>query len=155
MAKMGKMDKGDLRKLERAMKKLSGSEKDAFFQACAKELAARLLRLVIKDTPTGDYPKASGKKGGTLKRGWTGEKRSSAIGYARSMPVKHDGGMYTVEIINPVEYAAYVEFGHRKSNGTGWVNGQFMLTLSEQKLRSIAPKVLEKKLYKFMEEVFK
>ena len=35
------------------------------------KLAARLLALVIPRTPVGQYPKGSGKKGGTLRRGWT------------------------------------------------------------------------------------
>ena len=34
-------------------------------------LAARLLALVIPRTPVGQYPRSSGKKGGTLRRGWT------------------------------------------------------------------------------------
>lgn len=45
------------------------------------EKVARLLRMVVKRTPVGQYPASSGKKGGTLRRGWTGEKRASAQGY--------------------------------------------------------------------------
>lgn len=44
-----------------------------------------------------------------------------------------DGKKYTVEIINPVEYASYVEFGHRTPSG-GWVEGQYMLTIENMKL---------------------
>ena len=43
-------------------------EKDEFLQSCAKELAARLLALVIRRTP---------KDTGTLKRGWTTQRAGS------------------------------------------------------------------------------
>lgn len=128
---------------------------DAFVEACAKELAARLLAKVIKRTPVGQYPKGSGKKGGTLRRGWTGEKRSSASNYAESLTVHHFGDTYVIEIVNPVEYASYVEFGHRTRNHKGWVKGQFMMTISENELRSIAPKVLEQKVLKYLQQAVK
>ena len=124
-------------------------------RACAKELAARLLAKVIKRTPVGDYPKSSGKKGGTLRRGWTGEKSSSAQAYANSLKVNRVGGAYVIEVINPVEYASYVEFGHRTRGGKGWVEGKFMLTISEQELERDAPRVLENKLKKKLEECLK
>lgn len=55
-----------------------------------------------------------------------------------------------IEIINPVEYASYVEFGHRTANHTGWVPGRFMMTISEQEMQNIAPALLERKINKFM-----
>ena len=123
---------------------------EEFINACAKELAARLLRMVVKRTPVGEYPKSSGKKGGTLRRGWTGEKRSSAQNYADSLTVHHFGDTYVIEIVNPVEYASYVEYGHRTANHKGWVKGKFMMTISEQELEKIAPKVLENKIKKYL-----
>ena len=127
---------------------------DLFIDACAKELAARLLAKVIKRTPVGDYPNTSGKKGGTLRRGWTGGKNSSAVAYADSLTIHHFGDAYVIEIINPVEYASYVEFGHRTANHKGWVNGRFMLTISEQEIQQAAPAIIEKKLMKQMGELF-
>ena len=62
------------------------------------------------------------------------------------------GGYYIIQIINPVEYASYVEFGHRTRSG-GWVNGKYMLTISEERLKQIAPRVLEKMLYQKIREV--
>ena len=67
------------------------------------------------------FKASSGKKGGTLRRGWTGEKRASAQGYADSLTVNHFGDTYVIEIVNPVEYASYVEYGHRTANHSGWV----------------------------------
>ena len=60
-----------------------------------------------------------------------------------------------IEIVNPVEYASYVEFGHRTASHKGWVQGHFMLTMSEQEIQEIAPRVLEAKIKKFLGECMK
>ena len=115
-------------------------EKDEFLQSCAKDLAARLLALVIRRTP---------KDTGALKRGWTtqragsgaeGLKSNSGRQFAETMKVHHFGDTYVVEIINLVEYASYVEYGHRQQPGRyvpalgvrlkkGWVKGKWMMTV--------------------------
>jgi phage gpG-like protein len=155
MASWGNCDYEQLQKLRDNLAKLQQVDLDKFCVDASKELAARLLALVIPRTPVGQYPKKSGKKGGTLRRGWTG-KRSSSSGtaYAKSLKVQKAGTTYTIEVINPVEYASYVEFGHRTRSGKGWVNGQYFLTLSEQDLERIAPAVIEKKLEAMLREVF-
>ena len=145
------------------------SQVDSFLESCAKELVARLLAKVIKRTPVGQYPEGSGKVGGTLRRGWTsGEKHwyedaggktvtmnvGGATGFANSMKVNKVGNDYVIEIINPVEYASYVEFGHRTRNHKGWVEGQFMLTISEDEIRKSAPKILQKKLENYLKGCF-
>lgn len=148
MGRMGNFNIDGLKKFRDELNKLQ--DPDKFVEACAKELAARLLRMVVKRTPVREYPKSSGKKGGTLRRGWTGEKRSSAQNYADSLTVHHFGDTYVIEIVNPVEYASYVEYGHRTANHKGWVKGRFMMTISEQELEKIAPKVLENKIKKYL-----
>lgn len=148
MGRMGNFNIDGLKKFRDELNKLQ--DPDKFVEACAKELAVRLLRMVVKRTPVGEYPKSSGKKGGTLRRGWTGEKRSSAQNYADSLTVHHFGDTYVIEIVNPVEYASYVEYGHRTANHKGWVKGRFMMTISEQELEKIAPKVLENKIKKYL-----
>lgn len=148
MGKMGKFDCKGLKDFQQQLEKLQNP--DDFVESCAKELAARLLRLVVKRTPVGQYPASSDKKGGTLRRGWTGQKNGSAKGYADSLTVNHFGDTYVIEIVNPVEYASYVEYGHRTANHSGWVKGQFMMTISEQELQRIAPKVLENKIKKYL-----
>lgn len=81
-----------------------------------------------------------GKKGGTLRRGWT-------IG-----GIVQSGGIYKIDIINNTEYASYVEYGHRqkKKGGYGWVAGHLMMTISAQELETITPKVLEAKIKRFL-----
>ena len=154
MARSGTFNFQDFEKIKNNLEKLNQEQVDLFIDACAKELAARLLAKVIKRTLVGDYPNSSGKKGGTLRRGWTGGKNSSAVAYADSLTIHHFGDAYVIEIINPVEYASYVEFGHRTANHKGWVNGRFMLTISEQEIQQAAPAIIEKKLMKQMGELF-
>lgn len=154
MARSGTINFQDFERIKNNLEKLNQEQVDIFIDACAKEIAARLLAKVIKRTPVGDYPNSSGKKGGTLRRGWTAGKNQSAVSYADSLPIHHFGDTYVIEIINPVEYASYVEFGHRTRNHKGWVNGRFMLTISEQEIQQAAPAIIEKKLIKQMGELF-
>ena len=149
------LDYDELQKLKKQIEKFGDTgQVDLFLTSCAKELAARLLAKVIKRTPVGQYPKGSGKTGGTLRRGWTAGQSSNATAYANSLTVNKVGNDYVIEIINPVEYASYVEFGHRTRNHKGWVEGHFMLTISEDEIRKSAPKILEKKLEKYLKECF-
>lgn len=148
-----RLDYGELQKLKEQIEKFGDT--DEFLTSCAKELAARLLAKVIKRTPVGQYPEGSGKTGGTLRRGWTAGKSSNASNYVNSLKVNKVGNDYVIEIINPVEYASYVEFGHRTRNHKGWVEGKFMLTISEDEIRNAAPRILENKLKKYLGECFK
>lgn len=150
------------------IEKLNNQQKEEFIEACCKELAARLLAMVIKRTPVN---KDEEIVGGTLRRGWTtsstgdtkrdtkqamyenmfgGQQRVSRKG----MEIKHVGDKYIIDIVNPVEYASYVEYGHRTRNHKGWVEGHHMLTVSEAELNSMSDAILQKKLNKFMKDVF-
>lgn len=189
MAKMGNFNFKGLEDFKKQLEKLP--DPDAFAEACAKELAARLLRLVVKRTPVGDYShevkvtakrnskkhkkgevytkriNPSGKNGGTLRRGWisaTHEEAESGTGtpqaseileYANGLKISRSGGILKIEIINPVEYASYIEHGHRTPSHKGWVRGKFMMTISEQEIERIAPKVLENRMKKYFEECMK
>ena len=163
MAQMGSFSAAGLKKLQKQLNKIQQGNVEAFIEECAKELAARLLAKVIKRTPVGVYPKSTGKKGGTLRRGWTSKTHEEAASggsgnakaYADSLEIKHNGNTLVIEIVNPVEYASYVEFGHRTANHSGWVQGRFMLTISEQEIQQIAPKVLEAKIKKYLGECMK
>lgn len=150
-----KFDHKELDKLKEKLEQLAnGKETEKFYEDCAKELAARLLALVIKKTPVGVYPKDPSKKGGTLRRGWTGDKTQNAKAFAESLDMKKNGRTYTITIENNVEYAPYVEYGHRTRGGKSFVPGKRMLQISEQELQSIAPKVLQKKLDAFLKGAF-
>lgn len=160
------VDFRDLTKFRQNIEKNLGEKQvQVFIEACAKELAARLLAKVIKRTLPGQYPKGSGKVGGTLRRGWTSKTHEEAASghgsgkpakeYADSLKVHHYQDVYVIEIINPVKYAPYVEYGHRTRGGEGWVEGRFMLTISSQEIQNNAPRILENKLIKKLGECFK
>ena len=94
--KWGRCEYRQLIKLRDNLAKLQSADLDKFCRDTSKELAARLLSLVIPATPVGKYPKASGKKGGTLRRGWTARTEqeaasrggdSNAQAYAQAMPI--------------------------------------------------------------------
>lgn len=192
MGRMGSFNANDLKKFQKELEKLD-KNMDAFLQACAKELAARLLGLVIKRTPVGDYGKSyatdedgnhvryksgknkgkvkkvSVKKGGTLRRGWTSASHEEAVAktgkkvpsneevmqYLNTLAVHHFGDAYVIEITNPVEYAPYVEYGHRTPDHKGWVAGHFMMSISERELKGMAPQLLEKKIAKLLRGALK
>jgi hypothetical protein len=135
-----KTDCAQLKKYRDNLARLNGPQKARFTEAAVKELAARLLAKAKKRTPVGAYPAGSGKAGGTLRRGWT-------VGN-----VRRTGGGYSIDVINPVEYASYVEFGHRTRGGKGWAPGKSMLTISEQELQRDAPGILSRKLERFVRD---
>lgn len=133
----------NIRELKRMQKKIErlGKDYEKFLESMTKEIAARLLRKVIKRTPVGVYE--DGQVGGTLRRGWTIEAN-----------VRKVGNVYEVEVINPTEYAQYVEFGHRTSNHQGWVNGRFMMTISADEVERAAPAIIKRKLTQMLKEAF-
>lgn len=198
MAKWGNCKFDQLKEYAERLEKLTDADIEELCIKCSKELAARLLALVIPATPVGknkytyetkkiyDYWREDGtddiagkrhrydtgktktvrhtvKVGGTLRRGWTskthdeaasgkGKRGEPAKEYAASLPVRKVGDYYKIQIINPVEYASYVEFGHRTKSG-GWVEGRYMLTISEEQLKQISPAVLQRMINKKLHEV--
>ena len=136
MSRMGGFDARELRKLRDELEKLQ--EPEEFMKDCAKELAARLLRMVVQRTPADT---------GTLRRAWTAG--TSSEGYANSVQVNHSGNVYEIAITNPKEYVSYVEYGHRTPNHKGWVPGKFMMKISEEELERIAPAILEQRIYRY------
>ena len=177
-------DATELRELSESLKQYQQSW-DVFCEDTVKELASKLLAKVIKRTPVGKAPTLkgpktvkvksvsgkgrarsfltaegaryaqywSGYKGGTLRRGWT-------VGNVTKV-----GDTFKIEVINPVIYASYVEFGHRQKPGRyvpalgvklkkSWVEGKFMLTISESDLEREAPAIIERKIKQKLGECF-
>ena len=95
----------------------------------------------------------SGYTGGTLRDAWT------------ILPIEKHGDEYLVTVVNNTEYASYVEYGHRQTPGryvpalgkrlkASWVKGRFMLTISEQEVKTLAPSILNDMLYDALKGVF-
>lgn len=129
MAGIGEFDFDDLKKLQQQLKQMK-TQFPGFMESCIRELAARLLAKVVARTPVDT---------GELRRGW-------AIG-----AIQQTGSGYKVEIINPVEYSKYVEYGHRTRDHTGWVEGRFMLTISEQEIQQELPAFMDRKLQEWID----
>lgn len=137
----GHFDYSDLMQYQKKLEKLE-KELPKFNEKMVKELASRLLRMVKYRTPV---------ISGELRRNWT-------IG-----EITTNGAKITVDVINPTEYAIYVEYGHRQTPGryvpaigkrlvSGWVTGRFMLTKSEALLEGRMAEIVEARLVKWLGE---
>lgn len=101
----------------------------------AKRIAQLAIRKVKKMTPvdTGD-----------LRNNW-------------KYDVIKRGDTFTIIIYNQLEYASFVELGHRiviAGRTVGWVEGRFMLKLTENEMESIAPRMWEKEIEKELRRIF-
>lgn len=167
----------DFRQLEEFRDKLlllSNEKCGKFCDDCAKELTGRLLAKVIKRTPVGVPPQDidsktydnywAGYVGGTLRRGWTGGQQISNVNtYAKGLPVNVISNTHRIDVINQVEYASYVEYGHRQTPGRyipalgkrakqSWVKGQFMMTDSVKEVDAQASAIVQRKLDRFLRQ---
>jgi len=151
-----KVDVKQLEALQERLEELSAGQKDQFFEAAAKDTAARFLVVVKRATP---------KDTGTLRRGWTSGKDISEQAAASSIPVKRFGRSYSITVENNVEYASYVEYGHRQQVGRyvpelgkrlvkPYIDPQYFVKRSQEAFEPHVPRFLEKKLDQFLKEAF-
>ena len=134
MAKWGNCNFEQLKQLRKRLEKLENMDLDSFCREASKELAARLLALVIPRTPVGKKPKLTGEKsrkikgvsgksgsfltaeavrleqywggyiGGTLRRGWTAKTHEEAAG-GNGMPTAAQAKEYAKSL--PVQKAGH------------------------------------------------
>lgn len=142
MSTYGDCDFSQFEKFARKVKSMTQGI-DKLYKDCAKELAARLLRDVIKNTAvsdgiykavfvydaghdSGDFFLKRVGLGGTLRRGWmyktqkeaeTNKKNKSVQDIVSELNIIKNGSSYRVNIVNCVEYASYYEYGHRQRPG--------------------------------------
>lgn len=183
MARWGKCDCKELKDFAKQLEHLQDTDFDKVCRTAANEIAAVLLNKVKKRTPVGVKPtlegprtakvtSASGKKrtmltktGEIYERYWSGYKGGTLRDAWTVLPVEKRGKDYVVTVINPTEYASYVEYGHRQTPGryvpalgkrlkANWVKGRFMLTISGMEVKKLAPKLLEKAVYEALKGGF-
>lgn len=183
MGRWGRCDYRELKKLDERLQQLSEVDMDRLCRDAAKKIAQILWNKVKKRTPVGVAPKfdgpktvkvkgASGKSRTFLTRSgaireqyWAGYRGGSLRDAWTILPIEKHGDQYTVTVINNLEYASYVEYGHRQTPGRyvpalglrlkrSWVPGRYMLTISTQELEQQAPKLIEQKLYQFLRPIF-
>lgn len=157
MAGFGKVDFSDLIKLQKQLEALSKDKTQEYLEYLTKDLASITLSKAIFRTPT---------ISGHLKRGWTGGREMTAHEWVDEQEVKHNGNVYTLTISNAVEYAPYVEYGHRQEPGRyvsaigkrlvkKWVNGQYMCTKAVLYAKSRYPIIAKRDFERWMNENFK
>jgi len=130
MASWGQVDFSELVALRDKFQNLQNIIDDFCIQV-TKEIAQIVIDNAIKRTPV-DTSK--------LVKAWNTEN------------LKKEGTIYKIEIVNPIEYAEFVEFGHRKKNGEGWVKGSFMLTIAERDLQRNLDEIVREKVDAFIME---
>ena len=141
--KWGKCDFKQFKKLAENFEAAIQDQKiDEVLKALLFELANRVLALTKEKTPVGIYD-TGGRVGGHLRRNWF-------IG-----DVKRAGDELSIEIYNTVEYALFVEYGHRTRNHKSWVEGRFMLKISMKSIEQMLPKITEQHVKKFLEGLLK
>lgn len=121
----------DVSELEAFKNNLQGlqDQTDDIIIEALEEIVAREMRIVKKDTPVDT---------GTLRNNW------------RITDIKKAGTSFEVSVYNNMDYADYVEFGHRTRNHKNWVPGKFMMTISEREVE----KVMEEIVDRHLEEAF-
>lgn len=101
----------------------------------AKRIAQLAIRKVKKMTPVDQ---------GDLRDNW-------------KYDVIKKGSSFIIVIYNQMEYASFVEKGHRivvAGKTVGWVEGHFMLKLTEDEMERIAPNMWKKEIEKEMKRIF-
>jgi hypothetical protein len=109
---------------------------DEIFMEATYEVATRVFQATVKNTPVDT---------GFLRESWNID------------DVKKKGSVYEIEISNYVEYASYVEYGHRivrGGNTLGWKDGIFMLTISEKNLEKVIDRIFQRKFEKRLKELW-
>ena len=124
---MSDFDFSAFEKFEQRLKKLDEKQLTSVNKKSVDLIGKYYLSNVVQLTPVGLYDPKSGKVGGTLRRGW------KLDGLA-----KKRGKDYELDVINPTDYASFVNFGHRTRGHKGWVEGQFFAErASEQTIKEV------------------
>ena len=181
MSSWGSVDFRELGQLAERLEKLAETDMEKVCVSAGNECQQVLLNKVKKRTPVGHKPvfnepttiKVKGKSGKTrsflsssgaiLAQHWTGYRGGTLRDAWKALPPVCARGHYTFVVLNPMKYASFVEYGHRQRPGrfvpalgkrlkASWVKGRYMLTVSENELKSLMPRIFEKAVDKTLRE---
>lgn len=124
----------DLEKWEKQLSQVISRDYPQEFEKMVKQVAYELQARVKKNTNT------LAKRTGRLMNSWT-------VG-----DMVKKGNEYCIEVYTNVEYAEPVEYGHRNSNGKGFVKGKHMMEISLDEVNKVLPGYLKKWLSEFLAE---
>ena len=154
----------ELEAFKKQVEQLTEKDHEEIMKKAIRTVAARFLREAVKRTPVGNYN--DGRVGGTLRRGWTTGDQKTAMysalfggstdynGTLDNIKVEKHGNKYVVEIVNNVEYASYVNYGHRTRGGNGWVEGRFFMEIAAEKVEAKKDYDVEMTVLKYLKEAF-
>lgn len=111
---------------KRVEEKANPAQLKAELQTSLKRVGVQAQRTVKGRTPVDT---------GNLRRGWN----------------VANAGVMAIELFNNVEYAPFVENGHRTRGGGGWVPGQFFLRDSIAEVAAMMPSLITPGLTKVLE----
>lgn len=179
MAKSG-VDYEQLQKMQQAFEAIVGeAESGIVYDEALKDVGRRHLARCVQNTPFGKYkPHAQTgeiKLGGTLRKGWvvnTHSQAAAAPGTPSSAeisakvsgtPVKVNGSMRTMTFFNRVNYALFVDLGHRQTPGRfvgaigkrlkkAWIPAQNFIRNSENGTASEMPRIIERHMRKALKK---
>ncbi|WML35350.1 HK97 gp10 family phage protein [Clostridium sp. OS1-26] len=133
MARLGNFDYSEFKKLAESFQTaLDTRVIERWIKEFLLEMAFRAERKIKKRTPVDS---------GHLRRNWQ-------VG-----SVVKQGNAYIIEIFNNVEYASYLEYGHRTKNHKGWVEGRFMATISMAEIERELPRFMESKQVELLNQI--
>lgn len=133
MSKLGSFDYSGFKDMaNRFNKALDERVIERWIREFLLEMAFRTERKIKKRTPVDS---------GHLRRNWQ-------VGN-----VEKRGNAYVVEIFNNIEYASFVNNGHRTRNHKGWVEGRFMIEISMNEIERQLPKFLERKQVELLNQI--
>lgn len=114
----------------RVKSKATAAKVRPHIEKTVKNVGEQALRQLKTNTPVDT---------GNLRRGWVSEGSS------------YGAGGWQVKLANHVEYAYFVENGHRTKGGNGWVPGQFFMKSSTETIKRRLPELIDPALYVFRE----
>ncbi|WP_129600464.1 HK97 gp10 family phage protein [Anaerophilus nitritogenes] len=133
MAGWGNFNFSEFERMAKTFKKaLDERVIERFIRDFLLEMAFRAERKIKRRTPVDT---------GQLRRSWQ-------VGN-----IERQGNSYIVEIFNNAEYASFLEYGHRKVNENGWVEGKFMMTISMKEIERELPIYLERRMTELMDNI--
>ena len=120
-------------------------QEETFVIDVMNHLGNIMIREVKAKTPVGQYGgSVFFVKGGKLLVSEGGTKRTG--GHLRRNWIldgcTKEGDAYVVTISNNVEYASYVENGHRTADHSGWVEGQFFMKITMDEIMDQLPAIV-------------
>lgn len=137
MASWGSFEFGQLRQLAgRLDRALAQREVERFLTNVLNEVGNRLRDMTVRATPVDT---------GQLRRGWQ-------LGR-----VQKKGAVYEITVFNNVEYAPFVENGHRivvRGVTVGYKEGVYMLRISANRLERAFPQLLQQRADELLLRIF-